>query len=120
MKHKYGTFQNNQFENYKVKLHRDLFFLLLYKDPETSEQFENINFEKYFVGLMRKINGLNELLFCPIEIVEMMSLLEAAYQLSCEEDFQYPIYRKLVLDAHNLVDRICASGGDDGDKPKQL
>lgn len=120
MKHKYGNFPNGQFENYKVKLHKDLFYLLLYKDPKTAEQFAGVNFDKYFVGLMRKIDGLNELLFYPCEIVEMMGLLEAAYKLTCDENFQYSIYRKLVLDAHNLVDRICESGGDYSDNSNEL
>ena len=116
MNHKYGTFQTAQFEKYKVKLHKDLFYLLLYKDPETSDQFENVDYDKYFVSVMRKIDGLNELLFCPSEIVEMMSLLEAAFKLSKKDDFQYSSYRKLVLDAHNLVDRICDNGGGCNDK----
>lgn len=111
MKHKYGTFQTKQFEDYKVKLHRDLFYLLLYKDPKTAGQFIDVNFEKYFLGLMLKIDGLNELLFYPKEIVEMMALLEEAYKLTCNAEFQYSIYRKIVLDAHNLVDRICEAGG---------
>lgn len=120
MKHKYGAFPSNQFEEYKVKLHKDLFYLLLYKDPKTSEQFAGVNFEKYFVGLMQKINGLNALLFYPKEIVEMMTLLEAAYMMTVQDDFNYCLYRKLVLDAHNLVDKICESGGDCDDNTKKL
>ena len=55
---------------------------------------------------MRKINGLNELLFNPTEIVSIMSLLEAALIESRKTDFDYQVYRKLVLDAHSLVDKI--------------
>lgn len=120
MEHKYGTFHSKQFEKYKVKLHKDLFYLLLYKDPETSDQFKNVDFDKYFIGTMRKIDGLNELLFHPSEIVEMMTLLEAAFKLSKTDEFEYSIYRKLVLDAHNLVDKICSSGGDCNDNSKKL
>ena len=61
---------------------------------------------KYFDSLMRKISGLNELLFCPTEIVTMLSLLEAALIESNRENFDYQIYRKLVLDAHAEIDKI--------------
>lgn len=106
MKTIYGSFDKDQFERFKTKLHKELFWLLLYKDPKTKEQYQNVNFEKYFDGLMRKINGLNELLFYPVEIVSIMSLLQAAFQETREEPFNYPIYRKLILDAHSLVDKI--------------
>lgn len=106
MQNKYGTFNDEQMENYKVKLHKELFWLLIYKDPETKEKYINVDFNKYFDGLMRKINGLNELLFYPTEIVAIMSLLEAALIESRKEDFDYQVYRKLVLDTHALVDKI--------------
>ena len=55
---------------------------------------------------MRKINGLNELLYYPTEIVSIMSLLQAAFQEAEKESFDYSVYRKLILDAHSLVDKI--------------
>lgn len=106
MQNKYGTFNDEQMENYKVKLHKELFWLLIYKDPNTKDKYQNVDFNKYFDSLMRKINGLNELLFYPTEIVAIMSLLEAALIESKKEDFDYQIYRKLVLDSHALVDKI--------------
>ena len=69
---------------------------------------------------MQKINGLNALLFYPKEIVEMMALLEAAYKMSEQDNFDYQLYRKLVLDAHNLVDKICEFGGGCNDDSKEL
>lgn len=106
MRNLYGNFDDKQMENYKVKLHKELFWLLIYKDPKTKDEYLNVDFNKYFDGLMRKINGLNELLFYPTEIVAIMSLLEAALIESRKSDFDYQIYRKLVLDAHSLVDKI--------------
>ena len=106
MEHLYGTFDNQQLEDYKVKLHKDLFWLLLYKDPKTCQQYEEIDFNKYFIFLMKKIDGLNSLLFYPTEIVSIMSLLEAAYLETLKDTFHYPTYRKLVLDAHSLIDKI--------------
>ena len=115
MMHRYGNFPDSQFNQYKKKLHKDLFWLLLYKDPKTSEQFQNVNFDKYFVGLMRKIDGLNDLLMNPVELIEIMSLLQAAYKETSYEFFDFSVYRKLILDAHSLVDKIFESDGDDDD-----
>lgn len=106
MEHLYGHFEDSQVENYKVKLHKNLFWLLLYKDPNTKDKFAEVNFEKYFEKVMREIDGLNELLFYPTEIVTMMSLLEAAVIETRKEDFDYQAYRKLVLDAHAQIDKI--------------
>ncbi len=106
MKHIYGIFSTEQMDDYKVKLHKELFWLLLYKDPKTKDGYTNVDFNKYFDGLMRKIDGLNELLFYPTEIVAIMSLLEAALIESRKIDFDYKAYRKLILDAHALVDKI--------------
>ena len=106
MQNIYGHFDDEQMENYKVKLHKELFWLLIYKDPKTRDEYSNVNFNKYFDGLMRKIDGLNELLFYPTEIVAIMSLLEAALIESKKVDFDYQAYRKLVLDAHSLIDKI--------------
>ena len=106
MQNIYGHFDDEQMENYKVKLHKELFWLLIYKDPKTRDEYLNIDFNKYFDGLMRRIDGLNKLLFYPVEIVSIMSLLEAALIESKKVDFDYQAYRKLVLDAHSLVDKI--------------
>lgn len=102
----YGEFNPEQFEEYKVKLHKELFWLLLYKDPKTASQYEYVDFDKYFDGLMRRINGLNTLLSYPVEIVSIMTLLEAAKAETKLDEFNYKVYRKLVLDAHGLIDKI--------------
>ena len=102
----YGKFENYQMNNYKKKLHKDLFWLLLYKDPKTKNNYENIDFEKYFTFLLKKIDGLNELLFYPSEIIEMLSLLEAALIETKKENYNWSVYRKLILDSQALVDKI--------------
>lgn len=106
MKHLYGYFTDGQLENYKTKLHKDVFWLLLYKDPDKVNDFKNVDYEKYFAGLMLKINGLNELLSYPVEIVEMMSVLEAALLETRKDYFNFRTYRKLLFDAHSLIDKI--------------
>ena len=106
MEYLYGTFSDEQFEKYKVKLHKELFWLLLYKDPSMGDKYSNVNFDKYFDGLLRKLNGLNRLLSYPTEFVNMMAVLEAAKIETEKSEFDYKIYRKLILDAHTLVDRL--------------
>lgn len=102
----YGHFDDLQIEEYKEKLHKEMFWLLLYKDPKTKDEFKNVDFEKYFINLMKKIDGLSTLLFYPVEIVAIMSLLQAALNETRSDDFNYRSYRKLILDAHSLVDKI--------------
>lgn len=109
IEHKYGQFTEQQLEDYKEKLHKKLFWLLLYKDPKTKDKYPEMdaeNFKSYFEYVMKEISGLNELLFCPSEIVEVLSLLMAAWLENLKDDFDYRAYRKLVLDAHSLIDKI--------------
>ena len=106
MKHLYGYFTDGQLENYKTKLHKDVFWLLLYKDPEKEGDFTSVDYEKYFHSLMLKINGLNELLSYPTEIVEIMSVLEAALLETRRDNFNFKTYRKLIFDAHSLIDKM--------------
>lgn len=106
MKTIYGFFDDIQFSKYKEKLHKEMFWLLLYKDPKTCEQYSYVDFEKYMLYLMKRIDGLNALLSYPPEIVSIMTLLQAALQETRKDSFDYSVYRKLVLDAHALVDKI--------------
>lgn len=106
MKNKYGYFSNEQMEKYKVKLHKELFWLLVYKDPDKKDEYVNVDFNKYFMGTMKRIMGLNRLLFYPPEIVSILCLLEAALIETEQVEFDYNSYRKFVLDAHTLVDKI--------------
>lgn len=103
---KYGDFSLEQIQEYKKKLHDKLFWLLLYKDPSTCEEFQHIDFDRYFTNLMKELNGLGDLLLHPRGLVEMLTVLEAAYLESKETQFNYKTYRKFVLDAHTLLDRM--------------
>ena len=106
MKHLYGEFMDGQFERYLERLHKKLFWLILYKDPQTADKYINIDFTMYFQNLMKERGGLNELLFYPAEIVEIMALLQAAFNEAQSPNYNWQVYRKFVLDAHALVDRI--------------
>lgn len=101
-------FTEKQLEEYRNRLHKKMFWLLLYKDPDTREEYANVDFERYFNFLMKELKGLNELLDSPPFLLETLSTLQAAYQESLSDPFNYSNYRKLVLDAHNVLDKVFA------------
>lgn len=102
----YGEITTEQFNAYKEKLHKKIFWLLLYRDPNTRAEFEYVDLDKYFVSLMKEITGLSNILSNPSEIVELLSLLKAAHNETLSDDFNYKTYRKFVLDAHTILDRV--------------
>ena len=104
--YKYGAYDDIQFASYKKKLHGLLYWLLLYKDPKTKDQFSNVNYDKYFNNLMKRIDGFNRLMNYPKEIVEIDNLLESAFIETQKDNFNYKEYRKFVLDAEALIDKI--------------
>lgn len=106
MNHKYGTFDAKQFKDYKTQLHKKLFWLLLYQDPKTKDQYPSVNIQKYFKGLMYELDGLNHLLFYPKEMITLCSKLEKARTMCASPTFDWEEYRCLILDAHTLVDNI--------------
>lgn len=106
MEYLYGEFSREQFEKQRKSLHDAMFWLLLYKDPTTCEQYKDVDFSYYFDSLMGRIGGLNELLRRPPELITLLSYLEAAYLESQKTPFNYKLYRKFVLDAHGELDKI--------------
>ena len=106
MKHLYGEFSEQQIIKTKKKLRRSIYFLLLCVDPNTSNDYSNIDVNKAFDCLLYKLDRFNTLLFFPQEIVEVMCLLKAAQNLYNSQHFQYEVYRKLVLDAGAEVLKI--------------
>ena len=99
MVHKYGNFSKHQIKETKQKLRKQIFFLLIYVDPETNEEYKDVNVDDAFVHLLYKLGGLNSILFFPPELVTVISLLEAARIEYSKENFDFKIYRKLVLDS---------------------
>lgn len=106
IKYEYGYFEHTQFTEYKKKLHALLYWLLLYKDPNTKEEFKNVDYDRYFDTLMKRIDGFDKLMNYPKEIVEIDNLLESAFIETKKDNFDFKAYRKLVLDAENLIDKI--------------
>lgn len=99
VKHLYGKFSNSQIKDTKKSIRGSIFFLLLCVDPDTSESYEDVDVNKAFDNLLYKIDGLNELLLYQKNIVDIMSLLKEAQLVYNSPDFDFQVYRKLILDA---------------------
>lgn len=113
MNYLYGKFTPFQIAQTKEALHRSIHWLLLYKDPRSCSEFSDIDVDHCFNSIMLRISGLNELLGYQPILVSLLSILQAARSENQKENFDFDIYRKLILDAHSLVDRIKE---DDDDK----
>ena len=106
MKHLYGEFSENQIAQTKKSLRGSIFFLLLCVDPKTSWEYQDVDVVKCFNGLLLRIGGLNKLLLEPAEVVTTMSLLQAALMEFNNPDFDFRVYRKLILDAGAEIDKL--------------
>ena len=104
VQYKYGTFTDSQIATTKDTMRKQIYFLLLIVDPKTRDEYKNVDVNQAFDNLLRKLGGLNDLLFCPPELVTIMSLLQSALNeynspSFSTTNFQRCAYRKLVLDA---------------------
>ena len=106
MKHKYGEFNTTQISGVKKELRKQIIFLLSIVDPELKEEYQHIDVKAAFQSLLDELAGMNELLMNPVELVIVMSLLEAALIEYNNSDFDFGKYRKLILDAGAKVNSI--------------
>ena len=101
--HRYGTFNSNQFESFKTKMRKKIFWLILYTDERTNTNYKNINVKEYQKNLMKQISAFNSLLFYPDEMVDIINNLEAARLELEKSDFNFKTYKKFVLDAGDYM-----------------
>lgn len=106
MQHKYGNFTNSQISLTKKEIRKQIFFLLLCADPETKDEYNYVNLNEAFDGLLYKLGGLNSILGEPQELVDIISLLEEALIKYNEPHFNFKIYRRLILNAGALTNKI--------------
>lgn len=108
MKYLYGEFSKEQISQIKKSIRGSIFFLLLCVDPKTKHEYDNVDIQKCFEGLLLKLGGMNKLFMNQPEIITIMSLLQAALiELDKpESDFDFGIYRKLILDAGAEVNKL--------------
>lgn len=96
----YGNFPEKQISDYKKILHGKIHWLLLYKE----EKYEFL--DNYFNTLMLQISGLNNIFNNSPEVIELLATLQSARDISNMNNCDFKQYRKLIFDAHSLVDRI--------------
>lgn len=106
MKHLYGEFTQNQIAQTKKSLRGSIFFLLLCVDKKTAHEYEDVDVNKSFQGLLFRIGGLNQLLMNQPELATVLSLLQSAMTEYNKPEFNFHVYRKLILDAGAEVDKL--------------
>ena len=98
----YGKITQEQLDDFKKKLHSKVHWLLIYKE---SDEF-NVNYDAYYTELMRYIGKAGEVLRQDSIALEILSELSMAYDETTKDNFDYKKYRRYVLEAHNLVDKL--------------
>ena len=113
MRYIYGDFTDNQIAEATKAMHNDIHKLLLHKDNKIKEQIFNSeeDFNRYFVNLLFRFGGLNELLGEPKQMVALMSTLQAAYDEIKKDNFNYSVFRNAILNSHGYIKAIF-EGGD--------
>lgn len=108
MEYLYGTFSDNQVELNAKIMHNEIHKLLLYKDNNVSEKIFNSeqDFQNYFTNLLFRFGGLNELLGEPNYMVSLMATLQAAFDESKKDNFNFYNFRRLILDSHGYIKAI--------------
>lgn len=100
MQYKYGTYPDGQFDGYKKRLHSLVHWLLIYAEENNSI------LNSYFDKVQFKLDGLNELINYPTQLIEIMNLIESARIEFNKENYNFEIYRKTILDVHDLIDKL--------------
>lgn len=100
MKYKYGNFSDDQFIDYKKRLHSMTHWFLVYADDN------NPILGEYFTKVQYKLAGLNELLGYPTQLIEIINLIESAQVEYQKGNFNKNQFRKTFLDVHELIDKI--------------
>ena len=103
---KYGHFSPDQLRSTKSHLQKSIFFLLLYVDPKTKNEYQGVDVANAIRSLQYKLDGLNSILLESPHVVETMSLLEAALDEIKRDSFDFRTYRKLILDAGSEIMKV--------------
>jgi len=100
------TFSDNQINESIDLLRKKIFFLLVIGDPKTKEEYKDIDVVSAFENVLNLIDGYNELLNYPRELVDVASYLTDAKNEYLNNSFNFKRYRKLILDSGNLILKI--------------
>lgn len=100
MIYRYGEMPDAEFQSYKKRLHSMIHWLLVYSDENNSCLCA------YFHKVQTKLAGLCSLLNDDPLGVELMVLVEAARLLAEEEPMDRRMYKKMILDAHEVIEKM--------------
>ena len=100
----YGKISKEQLNDFKKRLHSKIHWLLIYKE---SNDFD-VNYDTYYTELMNYIGEAGEVLRQDSTTLEILTTLSMAYGETTKDEFDHKRYRRYVLEAHNLVDRLGA------------
>lgn len=100
MKMRYGVLPDAEFEDYRERLHSLIHWLLIYRDEA------NPCLSQYFEKVQAKLAGFSSLLQDTPLCVELMVLIESARVLTQKDECDQRLFRKMIFDAHELIDRI--------------
>ena len=101
MKGKYCNFTDDQFKEFAKRLHSKIHWLLVYKEADDCDFFSS-----YFDGVMQYVGGLNEILEHNALIIDLLVTLQVALDESKKKDCDFKVFRKNILEAHNIIDRL--------------
>lgn len=99
-------FTNEQVDCEKRLLQKKIFYLLLVVDPDTAEEYPNVDVRAAFEDIFSDLDGINEIFSYPIEIVNVAKRLAKALKEYESSDFEFKKYRKFILDAGSEVAKI--------------
>jgi len=98
---RYGTFSDEQFEAFKKRLHSKVHWLLLYKEKGKCDFYD-----KYFTGVMRYFNSLNTVLGDSADVLDLLVVLQSAFDESHKKDFDFKAFKNDIFEAHNIISRM--------------
>lgn len=98
---KYGTISNEQLEKFKTKMHSKIHWLLIYKEKGGCGNYEN-----YFVNTMKYFNSLNTVLGNSVEVLDVLVVLQKAFDEVQKEEFDFQAFRKSILEAHSIIEKM--------------
>lgn len=96
----YKDYSIEDLRNYFVKLHKQIHWLLIYKE----EDFPAL--DDYFKYLLFRLNGLYEMFPHDYRIIELTVLIESAKVEANKPNYDHTLYRKAILDAHSIVSAL--------------
>lgn len=103
---KYGDFKTSQILDHKQELHNNVLALLYMKEENCS------TLDNYFSSLLWRLSGYNEIFGNQAIMIDIMSNLEEARNEAKKEKYNHNKYRKLILDAFNMIDKLKESDGE--------